>query len=63
LADIFTEGRKRLAAWFEENSYEPSEDACLDGNGDGIATRGPYKTDLAGAAERLLPLRADTPGK
>lgn len=57
LADLFSESKIRLAAWFEENNYELTESGCLDGNGDGIATRGPYKTDQTGAETHLLPLR------
>ncbi len=57
LAELFAGAKKRLAAWFDENGYVPTEDACLDGNGDGIATRGPYKTDQAAAEKRILPLR------
>lgn len=56
LAELFTSSKSRLAAWYEDQGYELTEFGCLDGNGDGIATRGPYKTDQAGAEAYSLPL-------
>lgn len=57
LAELFSESKRRLEAWYEENGYELTESGCLDGNGDGIATRGPYKTDQIAAETHVLPLR------